>query len=47
MHELNHAHWMVAHDDQFAVAKLGEDVPDWRAEGAGVKPAQKDTVVAP
>ena len=47
MHELNHAHWMVAHDDQFAVAKLGEDVPDWRAEGAGVKPAQKDTVIAP
>jgi enoyl-CoA hydratase len=47
MHELNHAHWMVAHDDQFAVAKLGEDVPDWRAEGAGVKPAQRDTVIAP
>jgi enoyl-CoA hydratase len=49
MHELNHAHWMVAHaeTDQFAVAKLGDDVPDWRAEGGGVKPAQKDTVVAP
>jgi hypothetical protein len=29
------------------VAKLGEDVPDWRAEGGTVKPAQKDTVVAP
>ena len=30
MHELNHAHWAIVHDDGMAVAKLGEDVPDWR-----------------
>jgi len=46
MHELNHAHWSVVHDDKFAVARLGEDVPDWR-QGPGTKPAQKDTVIAP
>jgi enoyl-CoA hydratase len=44
MHELNHAHWMVEHDDKFAVAKLGEDVPDWR--GSKLKPAERDTVEA-
>jgi enoyl-CoA hydratase len=44
MHELNHAHWMVEHDDKMAVAKLGEDVPDWR--GTKLKPAERDTVEA-
>jgi enoyl-CoA hydratase len=44
MHELNHAHWSVVHDDGFAVAKLGEDVPDWR--GSKLKLAEKDTVEA-
>jgi enoyl-CoA hydratase len=44
MHELNHAHWMVEHDDKFAVAKLGEDVPDWR--GTKLKLAERDTVEA-
>ncbi len=42
MHELNHAHWSVVHDDGFAVAKLGEDVPDWR--GSKLKLSEKDTV---
>jgi enoyl-CoA hydratase len=44
MHELNHAHWLVEHDDKFAVAKLGEDVPDWR--GTKLKLAERDTVEA-
>ena len=44
MHELNHAQWMVDHDDKMAVAKVGEDVPDWR--GKPLKPAQRDTVEA-
>lgn len=44
MHELNHAHWSVVHDDKMAVAKLGEDVPDWR--GTKLKPAERDTVEA-
>jgi enoyl-CoA hydratase len=44
MHELNHAHWMVVHDDGAAVAKLGEDVPDWR--GTKLKLAERDTVEA-
>jgi enoyl-CoA hydratase len=44
MHQLNHAYWSVEHDDKFAVAKVGEDVPDWR--GTTVKPAQRDTVEA-
>ena len=44
MHELNHAHWMVEHDDKMAVAKLGEDVPDWR--GTKLKLAERDTVEA-
>jgi enoyl-CoA hydratase len=44
MHELNHAHWAVVHDDGMAVAKLGEDVADWR--GTKLKPAERDTVEA-
>ena len=44
MHELNHAHWAIVHDDGMAVAKLGEDVPDWR--GTKLKPSQSDTVEA-
>ena len=44
MHELNHAHWMVEHDDKMAVAKVGEDVPDWR--GTKLKLAERDTVEA-
>jgi enoyl-CoA hydratase len=44
MHELNHAQWMVVHDDNMAVAKLGEDVPDWR--GTKLKLAERDTVEA-
>jgi enoyl-CoA hydratase len=44
MHELNHAHWAIVHDDGMAVAKLGEDVPDWR--GTKLKPSQRDTVEA-
>jgi enoyl-CoA hydratase len=44
MHELNHAQWMVVHDDKMAVAKLGEDVADWR--GTKLKPSQRDTVEA-
>ena len=42
MHELNHAHWAVAHEDGMAIAKLGEDVPDWR--GTRVQPARVDQV---
>jgi enoyl-CoA hydratase len=44
MHELNHAHWMVEHDDKMAVAKVGEDVPEWR--GTKLKVAERDTVEA-
>jgi enoyl-CoA hydratase len=44
MHELNHAHWAVVHDDGMAVAKLGEDVSDWR--GTKLKLSEKDTVEA-
>jgi enoyl-CoA hydratase len=44
MHELNHAHWAIVHDDKAAVAKLGEDVPDWR--GTKLKLSEKDTVEA-
>jgi enoyl-CoA hydratase len=44
MHELNHAHWSVVHDDGMAVAKLGEDVDDWR--GTKLTPAERDTVEA-
>jgi enoyl-CoA hydratase len=44
MHELNHAHWAIVHDDGMAVAKLGEDVPDWR--GTKLKLSEKDTVEA-
>jgi enoyl-CoA hydratase len=44
MHELNHAHWAIVHDDGMAVAKLGEDVPDWR--GTKLKLAERDTVEA-
>ena len=43
MHELNHAQWSVVHDDGMAVAKLGEDVPDWR--GTKLKLSERDTVV--
>jgi len=44
MHELNHAHWAIVHDDGMAVAKVGEDVPDWR--GTKLKLAERDTVEA-
>ena len=44
MHELNHAHWAIVHDDGMLVAKLGEDVEDWR--GTKLKPSQRDTVEA-
>jgi enoyl-CoA hydratase len=44
MHELNHAHWAIVHDDKMAVAKVGEDVPDWR--GTKLKLAERDTVEA-
>jgi enoyl-CoA hydratase len=44
MHELNHAHWAIVHDDGAMVAKVGEDVPDWR--GTKLKPAERDTVEA-
>jgi enoyl-CoA hydratase len=42
MHELNHAHWMVLHDDGHVSAKAGEDVPDWR-QGGGISPARRDS----
>jgi len=45
MHELNHAHWAVVHDDGMPAAKVGEDIPDWK--GTKIKPAQRDTVEAP
>jgi len=45
MHELNHSHWASVHDDKYPAAKVGEDIPDWK--GSKLKPAQRDTVVAP
>ena len=44
MHELNHAHWGIVHDDGMLVAKVGEDVPEWR--GTKLKLAERDTVEA-
>jgi enoyl-CoA hydratase len=44
MHELNHAHWAVVHDDKYPAAKVGEDIPDWK--GTKLKPAEKDSVEA-
>jgi len=44
MHELNHAHWAVVHDDKYPAAKVGEDIPEWK--GTKLKPAEKDTVEA-
>jgi enoyl-CoA hydratase len=44
MHELNHAHWAVVHDDGMPAAKVGEDIPEWK--GSKLKPAQRDTVEA-
>ena len=45
LHQMNHSHWAEVNDDKYPVAKLGEDVPDWR--GTALKPAQRDTVEAP
>lgn len=44
MHELNHSHWAVVHDDKMPAAKVGEDIPEWK--GTKVRPAQKDTAAA-
>ena len=44
MHELNHAHWGVVHEDGFSAARVGEDIPDWK--GTKTKPSQRDTVEA-
>ncbi len=44
MHELNHAHWAIVHDDKMPAAKVGEDIPEWK--GTKVKPSQKDTAAA-
>src|SRR5436305_12811857 len=30
LHELNHAHWAVVHDDRMPVAKVGEDITEWK-----------------
>ena len=44
LHELNHAHWAVVHDDGMPAAKVGEDIPEWK--GTKVRPSQKDTAAA-
>jgi enoyl-CoA hydratase len=44
LHELNHAHWAVIHDDGMPGAKVGEDIPEWK--GTKVRPSQKDTAAA-
>jgi enoyl-CoA hydratase len=44
LHELNHAHWAVVHEDGMPGAKVGEDIPEWK--GTKVRPAQKDTAAA-
>ena len=44
MHELNHSHWAVVHDDKMPAAKVGEDIPEWK--GTKVRPSQKDTAAA-
>jgi enoyl-CoA hydratase len=46
LHQLNHAHWGAVHGGPRFSARPGIDVPDWRERGP-VKPAQKDTVIAP
>ncbi|MFC5746334.1 enoyl-CoA hydratase [Actinomadura rugatobispora] len=42
LHELNHAHWSVAHEDRFPVARPEDGVPDWRA-APSVMPARRDS----
>jgi enoyl-CoA hydratase len=42
LHELNHAHWSVAHEDRFPVARPEDGVPDWR-DAPPVMPARRDT----
>ncbi len=44
LHQLNHSHWAVVHDDKMPAAKVGEDIPEWK--GTKVRPSQKDTVAA-
>jgi enoyl-CoA hydratase len=44
LHELNHAHWAVKHEDGMPGAKVGEDIPEWK--GTKVRPSQKDTAAA-
>jgi enoyl-CoA hydratase len=46
LHQLNHAHWGAMHGGPRFSARAGIDIPDWRERG-GVKPSQKDTVIAP
>ena len=46
LHQLNHAHWGAVHGGPRSSARAGIDVPDWRERGP-VKPAQKDTAIAP
>ena len=41
LHELNHAHWSVVHDDGFPVARPEDGVPD-RRSAPPVTPARKD-----
>jgi enoyl-CoA hydratase len=45
LHELNHSHWAVLHDDGMPAAKVGEDIPEWK--GTKVRPSQRDTAAAP
>jgi enoyl-CoA hydratase len=49
LHELNHAHWMVAHAGDDTVTKKGtgipgRDVPEWK--GTKIKIAERDSVEA-
>jgi enoyl-CoA hydratase len=44
LHELNHAYWMVVHDDNKGTGVPGQDVPQWK--GTKIKPSQRDTAEA-
>jgi enoyl-CoA hydratase len=40
MHELNHSHWSVMHDDKFPIAMPADGVPNWK-EAPPIKLAEK------
>ena len=46
LHELNHSHWAVVHDDRFPGAKVEDGIYDWRT-AAPATVAVPDAVEGP